>query len=161
MVGLFSSDCVTDTSNRCARLRSFIATKVIARLRECVCKRAFLASRVHSGSKKRRKKWMQRERSKRETCLFVSCCKSASVRIRIWCWFMIHHKKVRPSTCLKLVMGDRPYLSPFFSSIAFQNFHLADLELGRKKLEEKKKSGSESSEMGPDLPSLPSPHPSL
>jgi hypothetical protein len=65
--------------------------------------------------KKRWFKSMHRERSRCEMRLLSSHAKSANVSIRIWCWFMIHHKKVHPSTCWKLVLGwGRPWPPSLF-----------------------------------------------
>jgi hypothetical protein len=74
------------------------------------------------------------------------------VCIRIWCPFVIDCKKVHPSICLMFGIGNRAWPRPFFPGwIAFQNFLLADLELGRKKVRGEKKSGSKLRKMGPDL----------
>jgi hypothetical protein len=149
MVELSPRPCMTNITHGCARLRLFTCKTGIAFSSERVCERAFLVSRE-------RKKGGRVDAS-RAFCVknaFVrQVAKSANVSIRIWCWFVIHRKKVHPSTCLKLVRGDRPWPRPLFlpAGLHFRIFSSLDLSSGKKKLEEKKKLRSKSSETSPDL----------
>jgi hypothetical protein len=89
----------------------FIATKRSRFSSESVCERTFRVTKTHSSDETSR--CIANVLCGKCMC-FDQVVKSAIVCIRIWCWFMIDHKKVHSSTYWKLEVGGRPWPRPFF-----------------------------------------------